>query len=493
MNNKYFKYLVYPFIVIILALVSGKLVQAATRYVDPTDRWAWGTNIGWINFNPTHSEVTVYDDHLEGYAWAENVGWIRMGTHTGGGIHSYANNAASNYGINNDGAGNLSGFAWGTNIGWINFNPSHSQVVIDPSTGVFSGYAWSENAGWIRFSNMGANPYQVRAANSLQVVSGGVTAQGEVVTDGKVLRKTTSSFSVEFTKDVYDPPGDSDPDDITNPDNYLLVQTGSDGVFDTIDCGSIPGAHPNDISIPVGPVSYSNGGGSGPFISTFTVNNGSALVNGEYRLHICGTSSIVDLNSVALAGDGVTSGTDLVITFDLAVLDLPDTGFAPNRITNTRSQPAENQYHELGNLWLEIPAIDVKHKIVGVPLTGSGWDVAWLEGNIGYLEGTAYPTWAGNTALTGHVFDADGRPGPFVDLGKLFWGNKVIIHAWDKEYTYSVRTIAWRTTPDQSEIIFQHEEYDWITLITCRGYDLATDSYQYRTIVSAVLVDVASE
>ena len=47
--------------------------------------------------------------------------------------------------------GNLSGYAWGTNVGWINFNPSDSQVTIDPATGSFDGYAWAENVGWIHF------------------------------------------------------------------------------------------------------------------------------------------------------------------------------------------------------------------------------------------------------------------------------------------------------------------------------------------------------
>lgn len=86
--------------------------------------------------------MTVCDDHLEGYAWGENMGWIRLGTHTGGSPHTYANDAADNYGVNRDG-GNLSGYAWGTNVGRINFNPAHSQVAIDPATGRFDGYAWA--------------------------------------------------------------------------------------------------------------------------------------------------------------------------------------------------------------------------------------------------------------------------------------------------------------------------------------------------------------
>jgi len=99
------------------------LTLAQTGRIDSTNKWAWGTNIGWINFAPEHGAITVYTDHLEGYAWGENVGWIRVGTHEGGGAHTYGNTSATDYGVNRDSSGNLSGFAWGTNIGWINFNP----------------------------------------------------------------------------------------------------------------------------------------------------------------------------------------------------------------------------------------------------------------------------------------------------------------------------------------------------------------------------------
>ena len=145
--------IIYPVLMvgIVLSLVVG--AQAQTGNIDPTNKWAWGTNIGWINFRPAHGGVTVYSDHLEGHAWAENVGWIRLGAHTGGGVHTYANTSHTDYGVNHDGAGNLSGYAWGTNVGWINFNPTHSEVTIDPSTGSFDGYAWSENVGWIHFQH----------------------------------------------------------------------------------------------------------------------------------------------------------------------------------------------------------------------------------------------------------------------------------------------------------------------------------------------------
>jgi hypothetical protein len=120
MPREIITYIRYPVLIvgIVLCLVG---VAYAAGNIDSTYKWAWGTNVGWINFAPTHGGVTVYDDHLEGYAWGENIGWIRMGTHTDGSPHTYLNTMKDNYGVNNDGNGNLSGYAWGTNVGWINW------------------------------------------------------------------------------------------------------------------------------------------------------------------------------------------------------------------------------------------------------------------------------------------------------------------------------------------------------------------------------------
>ena len=154
----YSRYAIVP-AALLLALFG--LVQVVLGgNIDATDKWAWGTNAGWINFSPSCAGcdgVTVYGDHLEGYAWGENIGWIRMGSHEGGGAHTYANTAADNYGVNRDVAGNLSGYAWGTNVGWINFAPAHGGVIIDPTSGEFDGYAWGENIGWIHFNGTAAD------------------------------------------------------------------------------------------------------------------------------------------------------------------------------------------------------------------------------------------------------------------------------------------------------------------------------------------------
>ena len=132
-----------------LLVCSGNL---CAENIDPNEdgsQYAYGENIGWLNFEPNVQGdpcdygVTVSDTELVGYIWAENIGWINLSPSTYGGVF-------------NDGSGNLSGYAWGENVGWINFNPVVSGdpndygVKIDVD-GNFSGWAWGENIGWINF------------------------------------------------------------------------------------------------------------------------------------------------------------------------------------------------------------------------------------------------------------------------------------------------------------------------------------------------------
>ena len=65
-----------------------------------------------------------------------------------------------------------------------------------------------------------------------------------------------------------------------------------------------------------------------------------------------------------------------------------------------------------------------------MPNSANGWDVSWLSNDIGYLEGTSFPTWAGNSVLEGDVYDSEWETGPFINIGKLWWGQQIIIHGW---------------------------------------------------------------
>jgi hypothetical protein len=95
--------------------------------IDPDNddsKYAWGENVGWINFDPSlGSGVRVTDSAVEGYAWGENIGWINL--------------SPTNGGVDNDGNGNLSGYAWGENVGvdqlcthgsWSHYRSVHGCV-----------------------------------------------------------------------------------------------------------------------------------------------------------------------------------------------------------------------------------------------------------------------------------------------------------------------------------------------------------------------------
>ncbi len=297
-----------------------------------------------------------------------------------------------------------------------------------------------------------------------------------------------SRLQIEFSEDVLH---DGSTEAANNPANYLLVQKGGNGVYDTADCaGEALGNTGDDTFVAVGPASYANGGGAGPFVTTLQVNGGSRLRKGEYRLFVCGTASIEDLTGNVLNG-GVS---DSIVTFTVVGAGaLPATGFTPGQRTVLPSQPDELAYASMGGMWLEIPSLGVFRPIVGVPASGDAWDLTWLGQAVGYLDGTAYPTWPGNTALTAHVVDSNGLPGPFADLNRIAWGDKIVIHEDGVRYVYDVRTVSNWTLPTDTRLVTRHEDFDWLTLITCQGFDDSSQTYRWRTVVRAILVSVAPE
>ncbi len=67
----------------VVLLSSAGIVSAEN--IDPYDdgsQYAYGENIGWINFEPNKPEpnvgATVSDNKLTGFVYAENIGWIHF-------------------------------------------------------------------------------------------------------------------------------------------------------------------------------------------------------------------------------------------------------------------------------------------------------------------------------------------------------------------------------------------------------------------------------
>jgi LPXTG-site transpeptidase (sortase) family protein len=187
--------------------------------------------------------------------------------------------------------------------------------------------------------------------------------------------------------------------------------------------------------------------------------------------------------------DGEANTASAAATWNVGAVKLPSTGFAAGSVTYLPDQPKALAYDNLGDMWIEVPGLGLKSTIIGVPESTDSWNIAWLGEDIGWLNGTAFPTHAGNAVLTGHVYDANGQPGPFVALDKLKYGDQIIIHAWNQEYIYQVRetkTIA----AEDAQAVLEHEDLPWLTLLTCRDYDAKSGTYLNRYLVRAVLVKI---
>jgi len=150
MNRK--EMLQLPSILAVLVLIIS---SASAENIDPSEdssQYAYGENIGWINFEPNVAApnvgATVSREKMTGFIWAENIGWINL-------------SPASYGGVTNNDNGQLSGYAWAENAGWINFAPDYGGITID-ANGNFNGWAWGENIGWIHFRSSSPVAYKVQ-------------------------------------------------------------------------------------------------------------------------------------------------------------------------------------------------------------------------------------------------------------------------------------------------------------------------------------------
>ncbi len=96
------------------------------------------------------------------------------------------------------------------------------------------------------------------------------------------------------------------------------------------------------------------------------------------------------------------------------------------------------------------------------------------------------PGWPGNTALTGHLtWQTQTRPvAACMCCAQASAGTADL----GRQVTYQVRFCAlpaWLLDP----AVLQHEDQDWLTLITCQSYDEAAATYRWRVVVRAERVE----
>ncbi len=351
--------------------------------------------------------------------------------------------------------------------------PNSPTILVNPEAGTCAVDPDNNNTESDETNNsctdtvaVGTGPVVLFSANT-------IPANGATLTTGP------AQLFIEFDKDL-------DPTSAQTLANYLLLEEGSVAAFQTADCDAAingAGVDPDDLVITIESAAYSNAGGT--YLVTLGINAGNPLPIGRYQLYLCGTTSIEDTFGLEL-NDGLID-TQLNFTVTTAS-SLPATGFRHGEITQLPKQPAAKTYTDTA-MTLEIPKLSVSMPIVGVPQTQNGWDVTWLGNGAGYLAGSAFPTWAGNTVITGHVWDSFNQPGAFAEIKSLKYGDQVQIQAWGLTYTYEVRESK-LVTVKNVDAAFQSEEYDWLTLVTCEFYNPFSRDYLFRRAVRAVLVDV---
>jgi parallel beta-helix repeat protein/predicted outer membrane repeat protein len=211
MKNRLLKsMLCATFSILFLLFCSAGLAENIDPY-DDGSQYAWGENAGWLNFEPGGDGgpgVAVRGEALTGYIWGQNIGWISLS------CENTSSCGTVDYGVVNDGFGNLGGYAWGENVGWINFDPAYGGVTIDDD-GLFDGWAWAANLGWIHLQNFSV-PYLVKTSY--------IDLDGDGISDSW---ETEYFDNIDYNYQDYEDT-DTDGDGLTDLEEYMYGTNPSD-------------------------------------------------------------------------------------------------------------------------------------------------------------------------------------------------------------------------------------------------------------------------
>jgi hypothetical protein len=162
---------------------------------------------------------------------------------------------------------------------------------------------------------------------------------------------------VTFNEPLFDPAGDSDPEDVTNPGNYQLVEAGPNGAFTTPDCRALIG---DDVGVPIAGVTFDSGSAT----ATVAVGDGSGLTDGLYRFDVCTAPGVRDLDGNDLDGNGdFVPGDDAAHFFRIQIENLvvrPHADFADDLTSWTEVSGLPTDY-----------GVDATLDASGFPLSGS--------------------------------------------------------------------------------------------------------------------------
>ncbi len=163
---------------------------------------------------------------------------------------------------------------------------------------------------------------------------------------------------------------------------------------------------------------------------------------------------------------------------------LPHTGFSTMSENVMRPQPMNVSYSKTG-LRVMIPSLSVESDILSVPFVENDYPVEWLQSSVGMLEGSGEPG-DGVIVLTGHNHIDNTQAGPFVALGSLDKGDKImLLNEKGKLFSYTVFANELIGNDDIEAFEAQVNRVpNSVTLLTCEVEQLE-GGYAYRRVISA--------
>lgn len=190
----------------LLAAIIVSFNSPAATTLDTVNRHAYGANLGWVDCVADTNNGAVIGEYVcSGFLYSANVGWINLGSGAPVNQILYQNNSAADFGVNQDGLGNLSGYAYGANIGWVKFEQTYGKPKVDLFSGNLSGSVWSANCGWLSLSN---------AVAHVQTDS---VRKGALAPDGLPIAWLLQNFGTTNVDANADPDGDG----MSNAQEYL--------------------------------------------------------------------------------------------------------------------------------------------------------------------------------------------------------------------------------------------------------------------------------
>ena len=119
--------------------------------------------------------------------------------------------------------------------------------------------------------------------------------------DGIETRTNPTQLTLRFSQQMLNPAGNTEAIDVTNPDNYRVIEAGPDHAFTTSDCATPPIG--DDVIVPVLSLDYDD---ATNLVALHVDADMRALPPGTYRVLACG-DGLANASGILL--DGAANGT----------------------------------------------------------------------------------------------------------------------------------------------------------------------------------------